>query len=101
MSSPVRRVDDRSTSITVYTNVLFTFSSTVAGTAPFSYQWNTNGVNILNATNPTFSVRPPLGTITVGLRVTNSLGSDSNFVFMTGIVGPTGAYRGPSSAMLR
>jgi hypothetical protein len=80
------------TSVTVYTNVLFAFSSTVAGTAPFSYQWNTNGVNILNATNPAFSIRPPLGTITVGLRVTNTLGSDSNFVFMTGIVGPTGAY---------
>jgi hypothetical protein len=79
-------------SITVYTNVLFTFSSTVSGTAPFSYQWSSNGVNILNATNPTFSLHAPVATIPIGLLVTNSLGSDSNFVMMTGIIGPASAY---------
>ncbi len=80
-------------SIAVYTNVLFTFSSIVSGSAPFHYQWSSNNVNIANATNPTFSLHAPLGTtIPVGLVVTNSFGSGSDIAAMTGVAGPTGSY---------
>lgn len=41
---------------TVYEENNATFEVSVTGTAPFSYQWRRNGVNILNATDPTYTL---------------------------------------------
>ena len=53
------------------------FSVVVDGTAPFSYQWMKNGVNIPNATNPIFTIAPLALTNagTYAVSVSNSVNS--------------------------
>jgi PKD repeat protein len=55
-----------------------TFTDQSTGTAPLTYAWDFNydGVDDSNLSNPTFTYETP-GTYTVNLTVTNSVGSDS------------------------
>jgi hypothetical protein len=64
-------------SISVRANDAASFSVTVAGSAPFTYQWRFNGANIVGANGPTFTIpqaqNSDAGSYTVA--VTNAAGS--------------------------
>src|ERR1019366_2136471 len=68
------------------------FSVSVSGTPPFSYQWRYNGANLLNATNAAYAIQAVGATNTgdYSVVVTNSAGSmTSSNAFLTVIVPPT------------
>ena len=68
------------------------FSVSVSGTPPFHYQWQFNGINLLNATNAVYSIRAVGATNTgnYSVVVTNSAGSvTSSDALLTVIVPPT------------
>jgi uncharacterized repeat protein (TIGR03803 family) len=65
------------TSLLVLAGTNVAFGVSVTGTAPFGYQWQLNGTNLLNATNATYSI-PSVGTNNAGnyaAVVTNAAGS--------------------------
>ncbi|HEU5080685.1 MAG TPA: DUF4082 domain-containing protein [Opitutaceae bacterium] len=64
-------------SITVATGASASFSVSTSGTAPFTYQWRKNGVNISGATSATYTISS-VTTLSAGsysVAVTNSAGS--------------------------
>ena len=67
------------------------FSVSVTGTAPFSYQWQFNGTNMLHATNALCSI-PSVGTNNAGnysVVITNTAGSaTSSSAALTVVVSP-------------
>ena len=68
------------------------FSVSVSGTPPFSYQWRFNGANLLNATNAAYAIQAVGATNTgnYSVVVTNLLGSvTSSNALLTVIVPPT------------
>jgi uncharacterized repeat protein (TIGR03803 family) len=68
------------------------FSASVSGTPPFSYQWRYNGTNLLNATNAAYVIQAVAATNTgtYSVVVTNSAGSvTSSNALLTVIVPPT------------
>ncbi len=56
-----------------------TFSVVASGTKPFSYQWFSNNVSVLNATNDTFTL----------LGVSTNLSGSTYFVTVTNVAGGT------------
>ena len=68
------------------------FSVSVSGTPPFSYQWRFNGTNLLNATNAAYTIQA-VGAANTGnysVVVTNSAGSvTSSNACLTVLVPPT------------
>jgi glucose/arabinose dehydrogenase/cell division septation protein DedD len=71
---------------TLYAGDNTTFSVTVSGTAPFSYQWKRNGVNIPGATASSYSLTPAAQSDagTYSVRVTNAFGEvESNGAVLT------------------
>jgi len=62
---------------TVYIGQNTTFTATPSGAAPFSYQWQLNGVNIASATNATLSLTnvQPSASGTYSVMLTNANGS--------------------------
>lgn len=72
----------------------FSFSVTVAGTAPFSYQWIRNGVDIPGATGATYSVAASASTTgDYSVRITNVVTSvTSAAATATLITPPAGSY---------
>ncbi|HYY58642.1 MAG TPA: PQQ-dependent sugar dehydrogenase, partial [Pyrinomonadaceae bacterium] len=80
-----------------------TFSVSATGSAPLSYQWQKNGVNIAGATSPSFTT-PPVSASDNGAQfrcvVSNSFGSaTSNSATLTVTVNhaPTGSITSPVS----
>ena len=68
------------------------FSVSVSGTPPFSYQWRFNGTNLLNATNAAYAIQAVGATNTgnYSVVVTNLAGSvTSSNALLTVIVPPT------------
>jgi hypothetical protein len=68
------------------------FSVSVSGTPPFSYQWRFNGTNLLNATNAVYAIQAVAATNTgkYSVIVTNLAGSvTSSNALLTVIVPPT------------
>jgi hypothetical protein len=68
------------------------FTVSVSGTPPFSYQWRFNGTNLLNATNAAYAIQAVAATNTgkYSVVVTNSAGSaTSSNALLTVIVPPT------------
>ena len=68
------------------------FSVSVIGTPPFTYQWRFNGTNQLNATNATYAIQAVVATNTgkYSVVVTNSAGSaTSSNALLTAIIPPT------------
>ena len=68
------------------------FSVSVSGTAPFSYQWRFNGANLLNATNAVYAIQAVGATNTgnYSVVVTNLAGSvTSSNALLTVIIPPT------------
>jgi hypothetical protein len=68
------------------------FSVSVSGTPPFSYQWRFNGTNLLNATNAAYAIQAVAATNTgkYSVVVTNLAGSvTSSNALLTVIVPPT------------
>jgi uncharacterized repeat protein (TIGR03803 family) len=68
------------------------FSVSVNGTPPFSYQWRFNGTNLLNATNALYAIQAVAATNTgkYSVVVTNLAGSaTSSNALLTVIVPPT------------
>ena len=62
--------------------LLTTFSSAVSGTEPFAYQWQFNGLDLPNATNPTLT-RSGIQTSNAGnyqLIITNIAGAATSSV---------------------
>ncbi len=57
-----------------------TFSVTVTGTSPFTYQWRKNGVNITGATNASYTIASvvPADAGTYSVVVNNSVGSTTS-----------------------
>lgn len=54
---------------TVYENVPVTFNVGASGTAPLSYQWRRNGVNISGAAGPSYTFTPTLADTGVSFTV--------------------------------
>jgi uncharacterized repeat protein (TIGR03803 family) len=68
------------------------FSVSVSGTPPFSYQWRFNGTNLLNATNAAYVIQAVATTNTgkYSVVVTNSAGSaTSSNALLTVIIPPS------------
>jgi hypothetical protein len=68
------------------------FSVSVSGTAPFSYQWRFNGNGILNATNNAYAIQAVVATNTgnYSVVVNNPAGSvTSSNALLTVIIPPT------------
>jgi hypothetical protein len=68
------------------------FSVSVSGSPPFSYQWRFNGTNLLNATNAAYAIQAVAATNTgkYSVVVTNLAGSaTSSNALLTVIVPPT------------
>ncbi len=60
---------------TVPVNATVTLSVGVVGTAPFAYQWSSNGVALLDATNSTLTFSNFMRSATFAIVVTNSVGT--------------------------
>jgi glucose/arabinose dehydrogenase len=54
-ASTAPSISSHPASVTVAAGQAASFSVTASGTAPLQYQWQRNGVNIANATSPTYS----------------------------------------------
>jgi glucose/arabinose dehydrogenase len=54
-ASTAPSISSHPASVTVAAGQTASFSVTASGTAPLQYQWQRNGVNIANATSPTYS----------------------------------------------
>jgi hypothetical protein len=91
--APVIAVDLQPLNVTAYAGNTNTFTVTVSGSAPFSYQWYKNGAPITGATNHTYSFPVLAGTNTYYLAVTNSYSAgtptDSSTATVVGIAPPT------------
>jgi hypothetical protein len=88
-SAPVITVPP--TNRTVFVGQAATFSVTASGAAPLRYQWQTNTVNIANATNATYTTPPTtLADSGTGFRVivTNSRGSVMSSVAVLTVLPP-------------
>ncbi|SPE52242.1 exported hypothetical protein [Verrucomicrobia bacterium] len=68
---PVFVVDLQPTNLTAYAGISNTFSVTVSGSAPFSYQWYQDNAKITGATNASYTFAVLLGTNTYYVAVTN------------------------------
>jgi hypothetical protein len=55
-ASAAPSISSQPASVTVGAGQAASFSVTASGTAPLQFQWQRNGVNILNATSPTFTL---------------------------------------------
>ncbi len=60
---------------TVPVNATVTLSVGMVGTAPFAYQWSSNGVALLDATNSTLTFSNYTQSATFAVAVTNSFGT--------------------------
>ena len=67
-----------------------TFSATVAGAGALSYQWESNGIAIVGATNATLVIKPatPLNAATYNLVVSNAFGSVTSQSATLTVLGP-------------
>jgi hypothetical protein len=83
--------------ITTNEHVNVSFTVSVAGTSPFTFQWSTNGVNLTNsshiagATTATLTltnIQPADGT-TYTIKVTNPAGSPTSSGLLTVIIPPS------------
>jgi len=74
-AAPAITTQPQSQSVTAGANV--TFSVSVTGSAPFTYQWRKNGTNIFGATSPTLGLNnvQPLQAGSYSVVVTNAAGT--------------------------
>ncbi len=74
LTSPV--ITQQPASRTVDSGAVVTFAVTATGSAPLSYQWQLNGVNLVNATNSTYVIAnaQPATNGAYGVRVSNAGG---------------------------
>ncbi|HEU5133563.1 MAG TPA: PQQ-dependent sugar dehydrogenase [Steroidobacteraceae bacterium] len=101
-ASTAPSISSHPSSITVGAGQTASFSVTASGTAPLTYQWQRNGVNIPNATSPTFSFTTTTGDNGAMFRavVSNSFGSvTSNSATLTVLTNspPTGVITAPAN----
>ncbi len=84
-------------SVTIYVGRTFTYSAVASGTVPFYFQWLTNGIGVLNATNATYSPVAALGTTAVSCTVSNAYNGYSvtnvGPVNLVGVGAPTNLYQ--------
>jgi hypothetical protein len=72
LGAPTITVDLQPTNQTVYAGVSLSYSVTVSGSSPFSYQWYRNGSVVSGATNSAYAFTSLLGTNTYYCVVTNA-----------------------------
>ena len=101
-ASTAPSISSHPASITVGAGQTASFTVTASGTAPLAYQWQRNGVNIPNATSPTFSFSTTAADNGATFRaiVSNSSGSvTSNSATLTVLTNspPTGVISAPAN----
>ncbi len=101
-ASTAPSISSHPASITVGAGQTASFSVTASGTAPLTYQWQRNGVNIPNATSTTYSFTTAPGDNGATFRavVSNSFGSvTSNSATLTVLTNspPTGVITAPAN----
>ena len=101
-ASTAPSISSHPASITVGAGQTASFSVTASGTAPLTYQWQRNGVNIANATSTTYSFTTTAADNGATFRavVSNSFGSvTSNSATLTVLTNspPTGVITAPAN----
>ena len=93
-------------SLTVTLGQSATFSVTASGAAPLSYQWQRNGIDIVGATQPSYTLanaQPSDSGARFRVRVTNSAGaatSSDAVLTVTSNLPPTATINLPQAGML-
>jgi hypothetical protein len=94
-SGPPASVAITPSSLALYAGLVAPFTVSAQNTAPFSYQWSTNGGNVAGATNSFYHANLPPGSYTIGCAVTNADGPSSPPVVtasLTVVAAPTDNY---------
>ncbi len=95
-------ISSQPASVTVAAGQPASFTVTASGTAPLQYQWQRNGVNIVNATSPTYTLTAAAADSGVAFRavVSNTVGSvTSNSATLTVLTNsaPAGTITAPAN----